>query len=763
MNFLPWKPGQHAAALGFGCILGLLCQLCPASTASAARRDAVREPIYDIVAVGLGRGRILLATPVRSGSGLVWRVRRIAISAHGDTAHSVALSATGTKALVVFADGTPRVVDLTMRTTEIAPDSLLPSQHRLHRQRFPFAAGGKVCLVDDLGNYDSRNCREAISAAVRDDGRALYALNDGRLVVALPNGDWEGLPYRLPAGSEWQLLAGHAGDLRDFLVLVTDSGENISGGQAAATTAIIDPRYPAAPIARYADRLEAALRAQFAFQSSSSGRKSVQEPFSSSDATLSNLVKHLEQDFGPAELAWSFYRVRPDERLYAPVLEPAPGEPDVPSDVEIWQRILQHARGATRQAYAEAYAALGEQRWAHCTAYTRTLSYPGTWLIEYWYYYPFDEGKPHAHVHDSEHMFIEVDKLGGAVRGVFASDHDALAPNNLYSVLVKDASPVALPLYATVEFGKHAMAPDLDHDGRFTRGVDDNLHREPYAVWGLRDSGKRFGDLMEPYRAGMSLPRSEEDRLALSDAAELFPDFEKGAGHQVCHLEPLPEDPPCKDCAVATPEAAMTHLVDHPDALAPENIYKPYVLPWREVRFGVGIHDWSGGRAQLSVALVGDFRHMTGGLLPAPARLGLEYSWSPLDQGVPVRFGGREQYVNSRSTMFAGLRFERFVTHTQGFYFGATPEWVDISLRAIDGVVSPAGLHWQYNGVSYHAGYVLELPSARWGNLTNHLGVVIRSAPTQPVLFEWRVSMGLFRRRGRHNFGARPGDRNPYN
>jgi len=760
MKFSPGKPG-HTAVLGIGCILGLICQLCPAPTASAAQHDAAREPLYDIVAVGLGRGRILLATPVRSGSDLVWRVRRIALSAHGDTARSVTLSATGTKAFVVFADGTRGVVDLTLRITEIGPDRLPPPQHRLRGQRFPFATGGKVCLVDDLGDYDSRNCLEALAAAVRDDGRALYALSDGRLVVAAPNGGQEELAYRLPAGSKWQLLAGHTGDQRDFLTLVTNPAEKISGGQQASTTVIIDPRVPAA-IARYAGPLEAALRAQLEFQSSALGHSDLQKAFSSSDATLSNLAKRLEQGFGRAELEWSFYRVRPDERLYAPVLELAPGEPDVPSDVEIWQPILQRTHGTTRQAYEEAYAALGEQRWTHCTAYTRTLSYPGTWLMEYWYYYPFDEGRPHAHVHDSEHMFIEVDKLGGTVRDVFASDHDALAPNNLYSVLVKDAPPVALPLYATVELGKHAMAPDLNRDGRFTRGVDDNLHRESYAVWGLRDSGKRFGDLMEPYRERMSLPRSEEDHFALSDAAELFPDFEAGVGHQACHLEPLLEDPPCKDCAVATPEAAMTHLVDHPDAQVPENIYKPYVLPWREVRFGVGIHDWSGGRAQLSVALVGDFRHMTGGLLPAPARLGLEYSWSPLGQGVPVRLGGHEQYVHSRSTMFAGLRLERFVTHTQGLYFGATPEWVDISLRAINGIVSPADLHWQYNGVSYHAGYVLELPSAHWGNLTNHIGVVIRSAPTQPVLFEWRVSMGFVRRRGRHNFGARLGDRNPY-
>jgi hypothetical protein len=64
--------------------------------------------------------------------------------------------------------------------------------------------------------------------------------------------------------------------------------------------------------------------------------------------------------------------------------------------------------------------------------------------------------------------------------------------------------------------------------------------------------------------------------------------------------------------------------------------------------------------------------------------------------------------------------------------------------------------------VSYHTGYVLELPSAHLGNFSNYIGVVIRDAPAFPILFEWRVSMGFLRQRGRHDFGARLKDRNPY-
>jgi hypothetical protein len=260
----------------------------------------------------------------------------------------------------------------------------------------------------------------------------------------------------------------------------------------------------------------------------------------------------------------------------------------------------------------------------------------------------------------------------------------------------------------------------------------------------------------------MSLPRTRDGRFALDDAGDLFPGLDVPTEHQVCSLRSFPDDPPCPHCDVATAVEGVAHLVDHPDALVPENIYKPYVIPWHEVRFGVGIYDWAEGREQLTLSYVGDFRHMTEGLVPLPARLALEYSWSPRGIDVPVRSDGQVFYPYSKSSMWAGLRVERLVTNTQGFYFGVTPEWADISAAVINGVALPSAPHWQYAGVSYHVGYVVELPSAHKGNFTNHIGVVIRPTPQQPILFEWRVSFGFLRQRGRHDFGARLGDRNPY-
>jgi len=743
--------------------LGLGLLLFVSSWAFAANRDPTDQPLYDIVAVGRGRGKILLATLASPAEKLAWRFREIRVSPSSSTVRDVELSPDATKAFVVFSDGTPRVFDLTKRLTEISAGDISPPQHRLPRQLFPYVKDREVCLLDDLSRSAETGCTKAVAAAVHEDGRVLYAYEDGQLAVVSPRtGFQEFLPYRLPQGSDFQLLAGHPGDARDFLVLVTEPGSGRSGEAVARVTKIIDPRMPATPARQFANPALAALHAALEFshatpETSTAGR--AEQP---SESILETLAGNLQEQTQSAELVWSFYRVAANNNLYAPILEFADGEPDYPSDMNFWEEIRPLAHGSSSEDYRAAYASLGNRRWSRCTTYVRTLSYPGTWLIEYWFYYPFDEGKAHPHIHDSEHLFVEVDKLGGTVRNVFASDHDSFVPNNLYSTLVKNAPPVTLPLFAMVELGKHAMAPDLDHDGRFARGVDDNLHIEPYAFWGLRDRSTKFHFIMEPYLKSMSVPRYRDGRFALANAKIFFPDLDVPSDHLVCALQPFPDDPPCANCDITTPEAAITHLVDHPDARVPEAIYKPFVVPWHEVRFGVGLFDWTEGRGELSLAYVGDFRHMTGGLLPIPARLGLEYGWKPFGRGIAIPIGGEKQFVYSRSTMFAGARIERLITNTQGLYFAVTPKFVNISEREINGVLSPSPFHWQYGGVSYHFGYVLELPSAHKGNLTQHIGALIGASPEFPVLLEWRVSFGFLRTRGRHDFGARLRDRNPY-
>src|ERR1017187_4327749 len=192
------------------------------STARGEDHDSLSHPLNDIVAVGRGGGKILLANLAEPVARLQWRFREIPVSPSSTAIVDVELSTDGTKALVVFADGAPRVLDLTERITRISVGDAFASQHRLPHQLFPYAAEERVCLLDDLGQSGERPCTEAAAASVHEDGRVLYAYRDGRLVVVSPkSGVREELPYRVPPGANFKLLAGHQGDLRDFLVLVT--------------------------------------------------------------------------------------------------------------------------------------------------------------------------------------------------------------------------------------------------------------------------------------------------------------------------------------------------------------------------------------------------------------------------------------------------------------------------------------------------------------------------------------------------------------
>ena len=193
--------------------LGLLLAANSVVANSAARgedHDSLSQPLNDIVAVGRGGGEILLANLAEPVARLQWRFREIPVSPSSTAIVDVELSTDGTKALVVFADGAPRVLDLTERITRISVSDVFASQHRSPHQLFPYAAEERVCLLDDMGQSGERPCTEAAAASVHEDGRVLYAYKDGRLVVVSPqSGIREELPYRLPQAQIfncWQVI-----------------------------------------------------------------------------------------------------------------------------------------------------------------------------------------------------------------------------------------------------------------------------------------------------------------------------------------------------------------------------------------------------------------------------------------------------------------------------------------------------------------------------------------------------------------------------
>jgi len=721
--------------------VGALAALALAVLASARDRRPTQNPLYDVVAVGRGSGKVVFATLAGPPGSYRWRFRTIPLMPETERVESILLSRSGTKALVVFSDGSSRTFDLTEKLSGIGPRVVQVAQHRLPGQLFPLARAGQVCLVNDAGETSA--CRSAARAAVHEDGRVLYANSDGSLALVAPGREQAiSLAYRLPGG-EYQLLAGQNGGQHDFVLLL----------ERNSRVRLVDP-VSGKELSAYDGWELAALRVLLESSVSRSGSQA-----QIGDSTLRAVISQLIAQSAPETYSWSFFLVKPEIALYAPVLEFAAEEPAYPSDTGIWETIAPMARGSTREAYRQAYQSMGEDRWRHCKVYFRQASYPGSWLLEYWYYYPFDEGKPHPHIHDSEHIFIEVDKLGGSVRSVLASAHGSFAPNNNYSTFLRNAQPVRLPLFAMVEFEKHAMSPDINHSGTFTRGVDVNLYRDRYEVWGVRDLGAKKGHLMEPYRPFMTLPRRKQDRSALENFSSFFPGIEVEDEKSTCGLLPFPEQAPCKDCDVATPAAAETHLTAHGDARSPRDIYKPWVLPWHEVRVGLAFFDHGGNSTQFYTAYVSELRHLLRRHSPVPGRLALEFMWSPASQTFTFPSNGQTISVRLSSATYFGARYERFLTNTQGFYGGVTPLFRHVATEVVDSGAAPAGARWQYDSMWYRVGYILELPSHKKGNMTHHLGVMFNGRTAR---FEWRVSLGLFRRHGRNSFGIRESDPNPY-
>jgi hypothetical protein len=133
-------------------------------------------------------------------------------------------------------------------------------------------------------------------------------------------------------------------------------------------------------------------------------------------------------------------------------------------------------------------------------------------IVEYWCYYVFNAYRirggwlPYRvsgdHPHDLERLYFVLTPTGRHQGGnqaadetwardawqisrVVANAHDGSIPPNQYNV--PDGEALALPPPMLVERGSHAMAPDVNRDGRFTPNLD---HTAVSKVrWGIRDRG----------------------------------------------------------------------------------------------------------------------------------------------------------------------------------------------------------------------------------------------------------------------------------
>ncbi len=685
------------------------------------------SPLNEIVAVGLGQGLLTLATPVDGSSD--WRYRTILLHPADAEPAGAALSRSGTKVLVDFG-GLRKVVDLSRPTYSVSEaDPEPPPSHRLPRQVFPSVSGNRLVVLDDLGapRPDYPPVDDAAAAAAHDNGTILYATTAGVLSFYDPiRAMHTELGFRVPAGDRVHILGGSSNDPFRFLLVLE------GGGRAR----IVDPLSGTT----LAERNDAAVALMEANLILAFGRE-----HGSSQEAMSALVSKLRQP-APMEvpkargavpqIAWTFFHVLPDVSLYAPILEMAGQERVFPASVQLWEDLRAKldvsptaASGKEEvDAYLRAYLRTGDARREECTMYERVSSYSGSWLIEYWIYYLFDVGGLEPHPHDSEHLFIEVDKLGGTVAALFGGAHGMLAPNNTYLILDDKGYPLELPLFGMVELGKHATAPDVNRDGIFTPGLDENYFKESAKVWGIRDAFGTKDTHFLLYDGSMMAPRLRENWLGVEDAATLFPGVE--VAHRVCKIESFRREIENGRFEHPRSTEAANILKNHEDARDTRTIFKPWVFPRSFIRAGVG-NDRDVPFPAVQVAYVTDIDRIPfAGMLPG--RLAFDVSYAPRPEPQRLDFG---------------VRYERLVSNLFGFYAGLH-----------QGTEIESGDFDFQDGLWFSLGPMVEVPLWRT-NFLFQAGAAFRE-DSSPI-FEFRIAFGIYQP-SRWFWGIKKDQKTPY-
>ena len=428
-------------------------------------------------------------------------------------------------------------------------------------------------------------------------------------------------------------------------------------------------------------------------------------PGPAKDEALDQAVRHAicaEQTTGCVvpPLVWHFVEVSPDVGLYAPCLALASDEPIRPSDVgqlaRVKQDLLVLAKTEPRVAQGlkddNGYGPLldeylrtrqGSVHVAPPTAataaaeamprvrpspaevvYYHVVPFDGTWLIEYWTYWPFDTGDMDHHLHDSEHFFVEVSALGGAVQRVFGAGHGSLSGNNIYDATKPNATPIDLPIVASVEFRKHATAPEIDGDFVFTPGIDENYYAERAKVWGVRDATGINDNAIIAYERSMTITRSPRSTVVPITVADLFVRRFGLPPTETYTLLPLDEWPHVpSECDDSTTECAESQIEYHPDFLDPTNILKRWNFPHQAVR--VGFADGPRRGTQTVFADVAfDVKSFAGRLVVGGG------AW----RAAPLAPGGDSSTCPLHCTVGSGALFdatyERFVSNIFGLALG---------------------------------------------------------------------------------------------
>jgi hypothetical protein len=165
----------------------------------------------------------------------------------------------------------------------------------------------------------------------------------------------------------------------------------------------------------------------------------------------------------------------------------------------------------TPESRRDAYRALTMEQKAKLTtiyyrAYPAQRSGGSVIVLEYWFYYVWDEYRVRSnvlpvwangsHPNDLEHIHLILRAESGrfVVDEVFASAHEGKIPANRYKY---DSAGHAGPTHFFVELGSHALAPDVIEDGVFVPGMDGNSGSK--ILWGVRDRGYTWPRYSQSY------------------------------------------------------------------------------------------------------------------------------------------------------------------------------------------------------------------------------------------------------------------------
>lgn len=203
-------------------------------------------------------------------------------------------------------------------------------------------------------------------------------------------------------------------------------------------------------------------------------------------------------------------------RFFAPELLFHPAEEFYPTDVltpfgDLSNPTPEDAAALAIDRRVRAYLAMPvKERLRFATVYCRVTPLAARSgrrvAVEYFFYYLYNPYRVRgalfplafnvSHPHDFETLVFVVewpegpsadawDPARGRVVGIYPSDHAGDVPDNVWRARGDEAVP--RPLHVIVELGSHAMAADLNENGRFDPGID--MNRPAKFVWGIRDAG----------------------------------------------------------------------------------------------------------------------------------------------------------------------------------------------------------------------------------------------------------------------------------